>query len=181
MMIFTLFQLTIQMKHNSMTFQKYFFQNFQNIVSKNFKIFFQKFSIYFFSKYFFQNFLNISFKNFLNIFQNFSKYFFHKFTNIFSKIFKRFFQKISNIFSNFFKYYFKTVWNIIQFLIENSSVNISHYSFLTPYSLLLAPCSLLLILYSWTFYSSQNPLSSSLTLEQLYLVFHFKLNWQFLF
>ena len=31
-----------------------------------------------------------------------------------------------------------------QYLIENSSVNIPHYSFLTPYSLLLALCSLLL-------------------------------------
>ena len=41
---------------------------------------------------------------------------------------------------------------------------------LAPCSLLLAPCSLLIAPYSKTFYSPQNPLSSSLTLEQLYLV-----------
>ena len=81
MMIFTLFQLTIQMKHNSMTFQ--------NIFSKIFQIFFPKFSKYFFQK--------------------FSKYFFHKFHNIFSKIFKFFFQKFSNIISKLFKILFN-IW-----------------------------------------------------------------------
>ena len=102
-------------------------------------------------------------------------------------------EEFSTKYFKIFKYYFNTVRNIIQYLIENSSVNIPHYSFLTPYSLLLAlcsllfalcsllfapcslllaPCSLLLAPYSKTFYSPQNPLSSSLTLEQLYLVWY---------
>ena len=73
MMIFTLFQLTIQMKHNSMTFQ--------NIFSKIFQIFFPKFS-----KHFFQNFQNIFSKNFIIFFPKFLDIFFQNFLNIFSKI-----------------------------------------------------------------------------------------------
>ena len=82
------------------------------------------------------------------------------------------FQSILNFFLKFSKKYF-----------ENSQKNfktfdwkfLSHYSsLLIPFSIFLTLWSLLLkllILYSWTFYSSQNPLSWSLTLEQLQLVY----------